>query len=140
MNAIAKRAEATLQSHPHPALRLRELLEILAEEVDRTLTLTRLRVILEDHPDRFRILESWRGGWRGTLGAARNDDQASAWVLAVVDLGTPPDVPRSALKLRESVRWVGRGLDGRSRMAVSRWYAIALAERSAREAFLRRAA
>jgi hypothetical protein len=45
-----------------------------------------------------------------------------------------------AVKLRESVRWLGRGIDPRSPREVSRWYAIALAERALREAVLKRAA
>jgi hypothetical protein len=42
--------------------------------------------------------------------------------------------------LRESVRWIGRSVDGRSTLEVGRWYAIALAEREARRALARRAA
>jgi hypothetical protein len=45
-----------------------------------------------------------------------------------------------AAKLRETVRWLGRGVDPRSAREVSRWYAIALAERALREAVAKRAA
>jgi hypothetical protein len=38
------------------------------------------------------------------------------------------------------VRWLGRGIDPRSPHDVSRWYAIALAERAVRAAVARRAA
>jgi hypothetical protein len=41
------------------------------------------------------------------------------------------------MRLRESVRWLGRGVDGRSALEVSRWYAITLAERDARAALVR---
>ena len=48
----------------HPALLLGELVELIATSVDRGLTAARLRTILEDHPDTFRILEAWQGPWR----------------------------------------------------------------------------
>jgi hypothetical protein len=142
MNPIALCAENALRQHPHPALRLSELVELVAERVDRTLDESRLRAILESHPDRFRILDPWRGPWR----AAAADDHAEArhrdiWVVAVVEPSRPPDhAGPTALKLRESVRWLGRGIDPRSPLEVSRWYAIALAERAVREAVARRAA
>lgn len=135
MNPIAVHAESVLQVAPHPALRLSELLELLAERAGRSITPERLRRALEDHPERFRILESWQGPWR--FGEGGGND---AWVVAVEDPDTPPDGPPPVLRLRESVRWVALGMDGRSRMEVSRWYAIALAERDARRAVLRRAA
>lgn len=165
MNPIAIHAESALQSAPHPALRLTELLELVSRRAGRSLTLERLRTALEDRPDRFRILESWSGPWRapessdgvpdrpdrvreGRAGAtegcrrigARAQEKRDAWVVAVERPDPPPDAPQSALRLRESVRWVALGLDGRSRVEVSRWYAIALAERAAREAVARRAA
>jgi hypothetical protein len=138
MNTIALHAESALLSTPHPALRLSELLDVLAGRLDRGLTAARLRASLEDHPERFRILEAWRGRWRA--GDDPGETAGHTWVVVITDPGDPPDTPKTALKLRDSVRWLGRGLDGRSRMAVSRWYAIALAERATREAVVRRAA
>lgn len=158
MNPIAVHAESALHSAPHPALRLTELLELVSHRAGRSLTLERLRTALEDHPDRFRILESWSGPWRvreeseqtrrradrvrerGGRDVGARAEKRDAWVVAVERPDTPPDAPHSALRLRESVRWVALGLDGRSRVEVSRWYAIALAERAAREAVARRAA
>ncbi len=138
MNPIAAHAESVLQVAPHPALRLSELLELLAERAGRSISLERLRRALEDHPERFRILESWQGPCRAR--EAREGGGTDAWVVAVEDPDTPPDEPPPVLRLRESVRWVALGMDGRSRMEVSRWYAIALAERDARRAVRRRAA
>jgi hypothetical protein len=142
MNSIAARAESALREHVHPALRLSELLELVADRMDRTLDAPRLRAILETYPDRFRILDPWQGPWRGV---PRSTSSASpsidVWVVALSDPGEPPSGPAGTLlKLRESVRWLGRGIDPRSRSDVSRWYAITLAERSAREAVTRRAA
>jgi hypothetical protein len=142
MNPIAVCAESALRQHPHPALRLSELVELVAERMDRTLDESLLRVVLESHPDRFRILDPWRGPWRAAVthacGEARRRD---TWVVAVDDPSQPPDHHGpAALKLRESVRWLGRGIDPRSPREVSRWYAIALAERAVREAVARRAA
>lgn len=138
MNPIALCAEDALRSHTHPALRLSELVEIVAERVDRGLDANRLRAVLQEYPDRFRLLEPWSGPWRseGSPRASRGD----AWVVVVTDPDDPPDVPRSALKLRESVRWLSRGIDARSAVEVSRWYAIVLSERAVREVVAKRAA
>ena len=142
MNPIVMCAESALRQHPHPALRLSELVQLVAERVDRTLDEHRLRSALESHPDRFRLLDPWRGPWRGTLARDSRDARSSdVWVVAVVDPTQPQDHPgAAALKLRESVRWLGRGVDPRSPHEVSRWYAIVLAERAIREAVVRRAA
>lgn len=142
MDAIASCAERTLQRSAHPTLRLSELLEHVSEALDRTLDLARLRAILEAHPERFRILEPWRGRWVAVDGAAPPRSLGGeAWVVAVGDPDGPPDDGGpAATKLRESVRWLARGVDPRSSSEVSRWYAIALAERAARRALARKAA
>jgi hypothetical protein len=137
MNTIALRAEAALHAHPNPALRLAELLALIAHDVDRSLTSERFRAILEDHPDRFRILDSWSRRWTVRASGA---GEGSAWVVAIADPGRPPDGPRSAVRLRESVRWLARSVDRRSHLEVSRWYAIAMAEREARPILEREAA
>ena len=59
----------------------------------------------------------------------------------------PPAKPSPVLQMvhhnyttrRESVRWLGRSTDTRSRMAVGRWYALALSEREARKVVSRKA-
>lgn len=144
MDPIATCAERTLRQSPHPALKLSELLDAVAELLDRTLDGERLRAILEAHPDCFRILEPSRGPWRTLPGAAWPPGEArlEPWVIAVRDPELPPDDagPATALKLRESVRWLGRGIDARSPAEVSRWYAIAMSERAIRRTVARRAA
>lgn len=142
MEPVARCAERALRRHVHPALRLAELVELVAERVDRSLDVHRLRAVLESHPDRFRLLDPWRGPWS----TARPDSDVAStagdvWVVAITDPEDPPDgAGPNMIKLRESVRWLGRGIDPRSSTEVSRWYAIALAERKAREAVARRAA
>jgi hypothetical protein len=142
MDPIASCAESTLRRSEHPALRLSELLDAVAETLDRTLDAGRLRAILESHPDRFRILEPWQGRWRSaSAGLGATEGANEAWVVWVVDPDVPPDGAGAAsVKLRESVRWLARGVDARSPTDVSRWYAIAMAERSVRTAAARRAA
>jgi hypothetical protein len=141
MHPIAAFAEGALREHTHPALRLRELVELVTCRVDRSLDGSRLRAILETYPDRFRILDPWRGPWRSVLGADEDATLAcDVWVIAVVAPDRPPEGPPVAAKLRETVRWIGRGIDPRSQREVSRWYAIALAERALREAVTKRAA
>ena len=140
MNTIAACAEQVLRAHTHPALRLSELVELVAGRVDRNLDASRLRAILEEYPDRFRVLEPWSGPWRSTDPRRPVPERRDAWVVAISDPDDPPDVPSPALKLRESVRWLSKAVDARSVVEVSRWYAIVLAERAAREAVARRAA
>ena len=142
VNPIASCAEAILRRHAHPALRLSELVELVAEQVDRALDAPRLRAILEEHPERFRILDPWRGPWRSVWsvpGAQR--EPREAWVVVVTDPAVDPaERDSTVLRLRESVRWLGRGVDPRSPTAVSRWYAIALTERETRRVVARRVA
>jgi len=141
MHPIAAAAEAALRQHVHPALRLHELLELVAECVDRTLDVPRLRAILEAYPDRFRVLDPWCGRWRGPFTAEVGETSRGieVWVIGVTESAPPPGAP-TALKLRESVRWLARGVDPRSSSEVGRWYAIALSERAVRSAITRRAA
>lgn len=140
MDPLVQAAEDALLVHPHPALRLAELVTLLTEKVDRSLTEDRLRRSLDLHPDRFRILETWQG--RAPTPGIRGPDEAApagrsargdAWVVA---LGDPPgpDAPGRpvGLRLRESVRWFARGMDGRSVLAAGRWYAVVMEDREAR--------
>ena len=141
MHPIAAFAENTLRAHSHPALRLRELVDLVAQRVDRSLDGARLRAILDAYPDRFRILDPWRGPWRSVLSDDPDDPpMADVWVVAVAPPDHPPGGPPVAVKLRETVRWLGRGIDPRAPREGSRWYAIALAERALREAVVKRAA
>ncbi|MDH3271172.1 MAG: hypothetical protein OEN56_07570 [Gemmatimonadota bacterium] len=141
MNQVAQRAETELHSAAHPALRISELLELVADVAGHSMTPAALRSILEARPDRFRILESW--GWRhqdGNDPRKRERPFGDVWVVAVRSPERPPDAPQPATRLRESVRWVALGMDGRSRVEVSRWCAIAMAERATRAAVAHRAA
>jgi len=149
MNPIAACAAAVLESHPHPALRLAELLAPVADRVDRTLTSGRLRSALDEHPDRFKLLDPWRGPWRSdpSGGGAPDDPErqrdplGDVWVVLLTEPTAPPAGAKApAATLRESVRWLARTVDPRSGVDVSRWYAIALTERATRQAVARRAA
>ena len=135
MHPIVQRAEALLQSNSHPALQLRELLRLLRPDMDQTLTEARLRTLLGKHPEHIRILESWQGGWRQVAAGS----EPSTWVVAVGSSPPPPDGRHLNHRLRESVRWLGCGMDTRSRTDATRWYAIVLTERATRRALVRRA-
>ena len=141
MDPIATCAERTLRRSPHPALKMSELLESVAELVDRTLDAGRLRAILEAHPDRFRILEPCYGSWHGPeRSMVARERLVDAWIVSVADPDGPPDgAGPAAATLRESVRWLARSVDARSRMEVDRWNALALAERASRETVSRAA-
>lgn len=140
VNPIAECAEQALRAHAHPALRLSELVDLVAERIDRNLDAGRLRAALEEHPERFRVLEPWSGPWRSDGPGRALHPRRDAWIVVITHPDDPPDAPAPALKLRESVRWLSRAIDPRSTVEVSRWYAIVLAERAAREAVARRAA
>jgi hypothetical protein len=141
MNPIAACAQRALREHPHPALRLSELVELISARIDRSLDAKRLRAELECHPDCFRLLDPWRGPWQTLRPADEDNDRTrDVWVVAVNDSGGGDGPAGPALKLRESVRWLGRGVDPRSPHEVCRWHAVALSERAARAALTRRAA
>ena len=141
MDPIATCAERTLRRSAHPALTLSELVECVAELLDRTLDAGRLRAILEAHPERFRILEPWTGPWRAPAGGmVAREGAGTAWVVSISDPDGPPDdAGPAAAMLRESVRWLARAVDTRSQAEVGRWSALAMAERGIRST-LRRAA
>jgi len=140
MNPIAECAAQTLLHHPHPALRLSELLQLVAERVDRGLDTGRLRTLLEEHPETFRLLDPWSGPWRDHDGPRTAGYSVDPWVLMSTD-PSPDGAPTAAgARLRESVRWIARGIDLTSPYDISRWYAIALAEREVREAVRKKAA
>lgn len=140
MNPIATCTEHFMAGHPHPALRIGELLAPVAERVDRSLTTGRLRAALAEHPETFRLLDPWQGPWRVPAESAPATE-ADVWVVLLPGAGgqeRPAGGPVTTL--RESVRWLARGIDPRSSMSVSRWYAIALAERESRRAIAERSA
>ena len=141
MDPVADCVQRVLLASAHPALRLSELLESVAERVDRTLDAPRLCGILASHPERFRILEPYRGSWRRPAGPRASGSCLDTWVVAICESDHPPDGAGSVvMSLRESVRWLARGIDARSRMEVDRWHAIAVSERHVRAELLRRAA
>ncbi len=145
MNPIIECAERILLEHPHPALRLTELHELLAERFDRGLEQSRLRRMLEEHPNVFRVLDPWRGLWRGPAQPLVQPRAAlyaaDPWVVIVTHPNGADHRQRpTALTLRESVRWLAHDIDSRSTYEVNRWYAIVLAERRARSVIERKAA
>ncbi|MEX2467580.1 MAG: hypothetical protein WD995_11775 [Gemmatimonadota bacterium] len=160
MNPIATCAATFMEGHPHPALRLSELLPPVADRVDRSLTVERLRESLAEHPESFRLLDPWKGPWRSSTparsevttvretratrsqrGGGEEDRRGDVWVVLLIDPhGAAAPCSGSPLTLRESVRWLARCIDARSPLSVSRWYAIALAERESRRALTRRSA
>lgn len=130
MNTIADHAERVLRSHPCASMRLASLRRALADRVDHSLTDLRLRTILEEAPDRFRVLDAWDARWPECRQEAARAGRA--WVVA---LDRPDGVScTGARRLTESVRWVGRSLDGRARLDAGRWAEIAASEEPTRQA------
>jgi len=143
MNQVLRHAEAALRRHPAPALHLQELLGLVrASSDERTLDAPLLRTLLEAHPERFRLLDPWQGPWRlSGVGADPGERSGDPWVVMVTDPGDQDLAgPRPAARLRESVRWIARGVDPRARRDLIRWHTLVLAERGAREILARRAA
>jgi hypothetical protein len=142
MEHVLSAAEQILRASGAPALRLTALLdELRATTGERSLQAPRLRSLLEGRPDRFRVLDPWRGPWRPVArleAAARGEP----WVVAVRDGGDATGAyasPRLTRRLRECVRWLGLDLDIASVRRVVRWQALVL-EGLAAERALRRAA
>lgn len=142
MNAILAAAEAILHRHPAPALRMADLLARLQTDgPDPRLRSGRLRRLLERDPDRFRVLDVWRGPWRPLRERTDPDEMdRSCWVAVVSENRDPPGGDVVAARMRESVRWLARRLDVRSLHEVTRWYRLALADEAARAALGDRAA
>ncbi len=141
MEHILSAAEQVLRNSGAPALRLSALLdELVTTTGTRMLDGPRLRSLLEARPDRFRILDPWRGPWRFVN--RRAETSSDPWVVVVRDLGDGPGVaadPRVIRRVRESVRWLGLTLDARSPRQVSRWEGLVLEGLAAERAFRRAA-
>lgn len=145
MDALVTAAEAVLRRNVAPALRLSDLLrQVRAETGVATLGPGRLRTVLESYPDRFRVLDPWRGPWRFVRGEAPVHGAADAWVLVVGDPGdqggAEPTGSRLERRLRASVWWLGLTLDAGSGHAVRRWHAMVVAEHGVRASMERKAA
>ncbi len=143
MNEIVRQAEAALRRHAAPALRLRELLRLVRTRTsDRTLDARLLLTLLEEHPDRFRVLDPWQGPWRlAGIAGDTGEGAEDPWVVLVTDPGEQDLAdPRLAARLRESVRWMARGIDPRARRELIRWHAMMIAAEDARALLVRRAA
>ncbi|HSW31912.1 MAG TPA: hypothetical protein VLH75_20680 [Longimicrobiales bacterium] len=142
MEHVLSAAEQILRASGAPALRLGALLdELRVTTGERSLQASRLRSLLEGRPDRFRVLDPWRGPWRPVV---RAEDPAlgEPWVVAVRDGGDGTGAfasPRLVRRIRECVRWLGLDLDAASARRVVRWQALVL-EGLAAERALRRAA
>jgi hypothetical protein len=142
VDTVLSAAEAVLARHPAPALRLAHLVERLrADGTDAHLCQKRLRGLLERHPERFRVLDLWRGPWRPLRDRGVPDElEWDCWVAAVTDGEDPPGGDGVAGRMRDTVRWLARRLDARSLHQVTRWCRLALAEEMARSALHRPAA
>jgi hypothetical protein len=112
MDALVRSAENVLRRHAAPALRLSELLgHVRADTGLRTLDQDRLRGVLETRPDRFRLLDPWRGPWRFVRRASATARGTDPWVVVVGDPGHEGGAqegrPRPDRRLSASVRWHG---------------------------------
>jgi hypothetical protein len=139
LDAILASAETALRRNSAPALRLGELLYMVrADTRDVTLDSGRLRAALEGRPDRFRVLDPWRGPWR-SVGPTQSGEP---WVVVVGDPGDWDGGAAAGAErtLRESVRWLALTVDAGSLRDVGRWHAIAVAEPAARAMVRRKAA
>jgi hypothetical protein len=142
MEHVLSAAEQILRASGAPALRLNALLdELHATTGERSLQAPRLRALLEGNPDRFRVLDPWRGPWR-PVAREPGPGRGEPWVVAVRDHADGTGAyaaPRLILRIRECVRWLGLDLDAASVRRVVRWEGM-LVEGMAAERALRRAA
>jgi hypothetical protein len=144
MDALARSADTILRSQVAPALRLTELLERVRVDTGvRTLDADRLRAALELRPDRFRLLDPWRGPWRFVRSGPTRPHVGEPWVVVVGDPGdqggaqdTRSNVER---RLSASVRWLGASVDARSGRALTRWHRMVVAESAVRDVLAKKA-
>lgn len=142
MENVLGAAEQILRNSGAPALRL----GLLATELRNSLGSLapagpRLRTLLEGHPDRFRVLDPWRGPWR-RLGEAHAPGEADPWVVAVRDLGDTGACSGGhplARQVRENLRWLALNVDPSSPASIIRWQGM-LAEGMAAATAMDRAA
>lgn len=138
MEYVLSAAEQILRNAGVPALRISRLLrEIQASTPGtRTLDTSGLRTLLEASPDRFRVLDPWRGPWR--LVATSDGEGADAhepWVVVVRDHGDGAAAGghRVVRRLHGSVRWLALNLDPLSARSVVRWNGLLLEALSAED-------
>jgi len=140
MQAILHYAEEILRQHPAPAMELGELHRRLRQLWPAgTSCCDSLRRILTNSPDRFRVVDPWCGPW---IHASNRDSSGTEGVVVVaIDRACHEEdpLPGSSL-LRESVRWIARGIDLRSPGGAARLYALLMAEDAARPQLRQRAA
>lgn len=137
MDRLLLAAEAALRHHAAPALRLTELLRQVRLRLGAITPDTEgLRRALQSRPDRFRVLDPWRGPWRHVARDPALAPAGDPWVVVVGDpgddgadcyAGTSDDLSRTQERLRASVRWLGTRLDGGTSRAVARFHVIAVA-------------
>jgi hypothetical protein len=143
MDTLVHAAEAILRRATAPALRLTDLLrELRAEARDLSLDSERLLIALRARPDLFRILDPWRGPWRFIRepAAGLSGPGLDPWIVVVSDPAEQEGAGGAAARrLVACVRWLARGVDGRSPRALARWSALVLAAEEARGALDRAA-
>ena len=144
MEHLLSAAEQVLRHAGAPALRLSTLLDqVRSVSGDRRVDPSGFRTLLEGRPDRFRVLDPWRGPWRPVASEPEEGGHgAEPWVVAVRDGGDGAERPsRSSIldKAGESVRWLALTLDAGSVHSVMRWNGLALEEIELRRSFRRAA-
>lgn len=126
MEYVLSAAEQILQNAGVPALRISHLLREIQASTPGTgaLDALRLRTLLEASPERFRVLDPWRGPWRlvARVGPEESGEQ-EPWVVAVRDHGdgAARDGHRIVRRLHDTVRWLALSLDPLSARSMVRW-------------------
>ncbi len=144
METLPDTAETVLRRHPAPALRLSELLRLVRLALrDPALDRDRLLQSLSARPERFRLLDPWKGPWRRVVEGRASKPHAEPWVVLVADPGGDAGAAVEGVSLgrmRSCVRWMAGAVDPTSAWSLARWHGLALAETSARAALVRKAA
>lgn len=125
METLADRAARALARHPAPALPLDELLRQVRSGGAAVGPDVLLRA-LAARPDRFRLLDPWRGAWRSAERSARGrrDPHPSAATPWVVGLGASGGERGAGARLRASLSHLGRTVDERSVTDLMRWVGL----------------
>lgn len=139
MEPLADRAARAAHRHPAAALPLGELARLVQESGTRVSHHVLLRALAAD-PERFRIVDPWRGPWArlaADRGASRRRRRPNPTIPDLVD--GPRVVPRSGsvawspgaagpavTRLRQSLIRLGWKVDDASPVDLARWYRLVL--------------
>lgn len=144
METVADATCRAVARHPVPALSSAELHELVRRETGGPIPGPELLVQRIRHqPERFRVLDPWRGPWRPLRSGSRLRPVPACplagagigsgwWVVPGGEGSAEAEPDRLCRTLRQTLASLGRGVDGESVTALTRWVGMVLEARATR--------